>query len=223
MAKYNKHSSDTEHSNNHHDTNIGRRKLLKAGAGIGIAAAISPLINIANANQTTGSSAKTLVIVSHPYPEQSVMTKGLQEAAESVEGVTIRNLETIYGFDTRAINGEEERRITRAHDRIVFLFPTHWFNITPMMKAYLNDTWGSVGPGLWQGKEMLVVSTAAGGSSTYGASGRIGIKLEDVFTPMKASALHAGMTYLPPLTFQSVSRGQLPDYQRQLINRLKEW
>lgn len=222
MSKYKKHSPDTKTSDNHRTTNIGRRNLLKAGAGMGIAAAISPLISVANASESIASnSPKTLVIVSHPYPEQSVMTKGLQEAAESVEGITVRNLETIYGFDTRAINGEEERRITRAHDRIVFLFPTHWFNITPMMKAYLNDTWGSVGPGLWQGKEMLVVSTAAGGSSTYGSSGRVGIKLEDVFTPMRASALHAGMTYLPPLTFQSVSRGQLPDYQRQLINRLK--
>lgn len=163
---------------------------------------------------------KTLVIVSHPYPERSVMTKGMQQAAESVEGVTVRNLETIYGFDTRAIDAQKERELTREHDRIVFMFPTHWFNITPMMKAYMNDVWGSVGPGLWQGKEMLLVTTAAGGASTYGESGRIGVKLEDVFLPMKASALHAGMTYLTPLAFQSVSRSKLPEYQQALIERL---
>lgn len=127
------------------------------------------------------------------------MTRGMQQAAESVEGVTVRNLETIYGFDTRAIDAQKERELTKQHDRIVFIFPTHWFNITPMMKAYMNDVWGSVGPGLWQGKEMLLVTTAAGGASTYGESGRIGVKLEDVFLPMKASALHAGMTYLTPL------------------------
>jgi glutathione-regulated potassium-efflux system ancillary protein KefF len=167
------------------------------------------------------TNIKTLVIVSHPYPERSVLTKGLQEAAESVEGVTVRNLETIYGFDTRKINGDEERRMMREHSRIVFLFPTHWFNITPMMKAWLNDTWGSVGPGLWQGKEMLVVSTAAGGSSTYGETGRIGVTLADVFLPMKASALHTGMTYLPPLVFQNASSGKLPEYQREFIERLK--
>ncbi len=164
---------------------------------------------------------KTLVIVSHPYPERSVMTKGMQQAAESVEGVTVRNLESIYGFDTRAINAQKERELTRQHDRIVFMFPTHWFNITPMMKAYMNDVWGSVGPGLWQGKEMLLVTTAAGGASTYGESGRIGVKLEDVFLPMKASASHAGMTYLTPLAFQSVSRLKLPEYQQVLIERLK--
>ena len=166
------------------------------------------------------SHIRTLVIVSHPYPERSVMIKGLQQAAESVDGVTVRNLETLYGFDTRKINGDEERRITRQNDRIVFIFPTHWFNITPMMKAYMNDTWGSVGPDLWKGKEMLIVTTAAGDDSTYGKKGRTGTELADVFTPMKASALHAGMTWLPPLVFQGVRTSQLPEYQRQLIERL---
>lgn len=166
------------------------------------------------------SHIRTLVIVSHPYPERSVMIKGLQQAAESVDGVTVRNLETLYGFDMRKINGDEERRITRQNDRIVFIFPTHWFNITPMMKAYMNDTWGSVGPDLWKGKEMLIVTTAAGDDSTYGKNGRIGTELADVFTPMKASALHAGMTWLPPLVFQGVRTSQLPEYQRQLIERL---
>ena len=178
-------------------------------------------INVVSAaEQVHKTDIKTLVIVSHPYPERSVMTKGMQQAAESVEGVTVRNLETIYGFDTRAIDAQKERELTREHDRIVFMFPTHWFNITPMMKAYMNDVWGSVGPGLWQGKEMLLVTTAAGGASTYGESGRIGVKLEDVFLPMKASALHAGMIYLTPLAFQSVSRSKLPEYQQALIERL---
>lgn len=108
----------------------------------------------------------------------------------------------------------------REHSRIVFIFPTHWFNITPMMKAWMNDTWGSVGPGAWQGKEMLIVTTAAGGDTTYGESGRIGVSLADVFMPMKASALHTGMTWLPPLVFQSATGSQLPEYQRQLVERL---
>lgn len=168
------------------------------------------------------AAVKTLVIVSHPYPERSTMTKGMQQAAESVEGVTVRNLETIYGFDTRAIDAEKEKQLTREHQRIVFMFPTHWFNITPMMKAYMNDVWGNVGPGLWQGKEMMIVTTAAGGSSTYGENGRLGISLADVFWPMKASALHAGMTYLEPLAFEGISRSQLPEYQQALIERLQQ-
>jgi glutathione-regulated potassium-efflux system ancillary protein KefF len=120
------------------------------------------LMPISHAHSREKTDIKTLVIVSHPYPERSVLTKGLQEAAESLEGVTVRNLETLYGYDTRRINGDAERKMMREHRRVVFIFPTHWFNITPMMKAWLNETWGSVGPGLWQGKEMFIVSTAAG-------------------------------------------------------------
>jgi len=202
---------------------MNRRDFLKADLALAV--------TLGNGMFTAGAAAqtaqtrhrteiRTLVVCSHPYPERSVMTKGLQQAAASVDGVTVRNLETIYGFDTRAIDGPREQEITRLHDRIVFLFPTHWFDITPMMKAYLNDVWGSVGPGLWQGKEMLVVTTAGGGASTYGRSGRVGIDLEDVFMPMKASALHAGMTDLRPLAFQVVTASALPQYQRQLIDRL---
>lgn len=197
-------------------SSFNRRQLVKAAPILAATAALPA----GQAFAQEKARVKTLLIASHPYPDQSVMTKGLRETAERVQNVTVRNLEKIYGFDTRAIDADEERRITQTHDRIVFLFPTHWFNITPMMKAYLNDTWGSVGPGLWQGKEMLIVTTAAGGDSTYGKSGRIGVSLADVFMPMKASALHAGMTWLPPLTFQSVTASKLPDYQRQLIARL---
>lgn len=179
------------------------------------------LIPVSYAQSREMTDIKTLVIVSHPYPERSVLTTGLQEAAESLDGVTVRNLETLYGYDTRRIDGDTERKMMREHTRVVFIFPTHWFNITPMIKAWLNETWGSVGPGLWQGKEMLLVSTAAGGSSTYGTDGRIGVALEDVFLPMKASALHAGMTWLPPLVFESARNDQLPLYQHQLIERLR--
>ncbi|ERI15382.1 hypothetical protein O206_19100 [Ochrobactrum sp. EGD-AQ16] len=202
---------------------MNRRDFLKAE--LALAATVgSGLLTVSTAqaaDKPHRTAIKTLLIASHPYPERSVMIKGLQQAAESVDGVTVRNLETIYGFDTRAIKAEDERELTRRHDRIAFLFPTHWFNITPMLKAYLNDVWGSVGPGLWEGKEMLVVTTAGGGASTYGRSGRIGTDLADVFWPMKASALHCGMTYLPPLAFQAVTATELPQYQQRLVERLQ--
>lgn len=204
-----------------------RRDILKTGLALGAAALGSNLLSGRSAAQTTVASStlqakvKTLLIASHPYPERSVLIKGLEEAARTVGNVTVRNLESLYGFDSRAIDGDAERRLTREHQRIVFLFPTHWFNITPMMKAWLNDTWGSVGPDLWKGKEMLVVSTAAGGNSTYGPSGRVGVRLADVFLPMKATALHCGMAYLPPLVFESATSSRLAEYQQALLQRLQ--
>ena len=40
---------------------------------------------------------KTLVIASHPYPDQSRVIKALQETAGSLQDVTVRNLESLYG------------------------------------------------------------------------------------------------------------------------------
>ena len=67
---------------------------------------------------------------------------------------------------------------------------------------------------------MLIVTTAAGGDATYGETGRTGVSLADVFTPMKASALH-GNDLAASAGFQRASRDQLPEYQRQLVERLK--
>lgn len=207
---------------------IDRRHILKTGLALGAVVASKGLLSgrdeaqAADTTQATGQTrVKTLLIASHPYPERSVLTRGLEAAARTVGNVNVRNLESIYGFDSRAIKADEEYRLTSEHQRIVFLFPTHWFNLTPMMKAWLNDTWGSVGPDLWRGKEMLVVSTAAGGSSTYGPGGRVGVRLADVFLPMKATALHCGMTYLPPLVFEGASSSRLAEYQQALVQRLQ--
>lgn len=68
---------------------------------------------------------------------------------------------------------------------------------------------------------MLVVSTAAGGASTYGKNGRIGMSLAEVFAPMKASALHCGMRYLEPLVFEAVSISKLEEYKRAFKERLE--
>ncbi|WP_206111302.1 twin-arginine translocation signal domain-containing protein [Pandoraea nosoerga] len=84
---------------------MNRRDFLKAE--LALAATVgSGLLTVSTAqaaDKPHRTAIKTLLIASHPYPERSVTIKGLQQAAESVDGVTVRNLETIYGFDTRAI------------------------------------------------------------------------------------------------------------------------
>lgn len=147
---------------------------------------------------------KTLVIVSHPYPEQSHSIKALQQAAAALPDVSVRNLETLYGHDPRAIDVVAEQAASDAAQRIVFLFPIHWFNLTPMLKAYLNEVWtygwafGPEGQAL-RGKQMLVVATAGATEFTYSAAGLIRSTAEEVLTPMKASALYVGMEYSAPL------------------------
>jgi glutathione-regulated potassium-efflux system ancillary protein KefF len=62
----------------------------------------------------------------------------LQQTAEGTADVTVRNLEALYGNDLSAIDVAAEQRAHDGVDRVVYMFPVHWFNLTPMLKAYLN-------------------------------------------------------------------------------------
>ena len=149
---------------------------------------------------------KTLVITSHPYPDQSRVIKALQDTAGGLPDVTVRNLESIYGQRLSGFDLAAEQQAHEAVERIVFLFPIHWFNLTPMLKAYLNEVWtygwafGPNGNAL-RGKEMLVVVSTGASAYTLSNEGLVQSTIEEVLTPMKASALYVGMNYLPPLAF----------------------
>lgn len=172
---------------------------------------------------------KTLVIVSHPYPEQSHAIKALQHTASQQSNVTVRNLESLYGHDPLAFDVAAEQQASEAADRIVLLFPVHWFNLTPMLKAYLNQVWthgwafGPDGTAL-KGKQMLVVTTTGATEHLYTAEGLIQSTVEEVLTPMKASALYVGMEYSHPLAFHSAmgaSEDALAHFQHAFAERLR--
>lgn len=172
---------------------------------------------------------KTLVIVSHPYPEQSHVIKALQQTVEHQPDVVVRNLESLYGNDLKGFDIAAEQAASNAADRIVFLFPIHWFNLTPMLKAYLNEVWtygwafGPEGTAL-QGKELLVVVTAGAAEPTYSRSGLIRSTMDDVLTPLKASALYVGMEYSRPLEFFSAmgaSEQSVAAFQHTFVQRLQ--
>lgn len=171
---------------------------------------------------------KTLVIVSHPYPEQSTAVMALQQAAQQQDDVTVRNLETLYGGDLSRIDVVAEQKAAEQVDRVLFLFPIHWFNLTPMLKAYLNAVWAygwAFGGGsALKGKEMQVVVTTGASAFTYSADGLIQSSMEEVLTPMKASAYYVGMKYNNPLAFyEAVGKNQdeLADFQREFVDCLQ--
>lgn len=202
-----------------------RRRLIKAGAGIVIGAAMPALIGGPNAHaQTAGRSAKTLIIASHPYPQQSVVNKALWEVAQKAEGASFQNLETAYGDNMRGFDRAAERRLYAEMDRLVLMFPIHWFNLTPMLKAYMNEIWWVGAPPELRGKEMLVVTTTAGDASAYSREGRLGFSIEEVLTPLRASAKYTGMTFSEPLAFLGAATAgadALRGYQDRLAARLR--
>jgi glutathione-regulated potassium-efflux system ancillary protein KefF len=84
---------------------------------------------------------KTLLIVSHPQFAQSRVIRALMAQAALRPDVEVRHLEALYGHDPQAIDVAREQAAHAGVGRVVFLFPIHWFNLTPMLKAYLNHVW----------------------------------------------------------------------------------
>ncbi|MEG3129140.1 NAD(P)H-dependent oxidoreductase [Pantoea cypripedii] len=171
---------------------------------------------------------KTLIIVSHPYQQQSNVIKALQQTAEAQNNVMVRNLEEIYGDNVTGFDIPLEQSFYAAAERVVFIFPIHWFNLTPMLKAYLNEVWAygwAFGPDgvALKNKQLLVVASAGASEYTYSHQGLINSTFDEVMTPMKATALYCGMDYLSPLSFHSVigaSAEKISDYQEKLSQRL---
>lgn len=173
---------------------------------------------------------KTLVIVSHPYPDQSHVIKPLEQIALKNPDVTVRNLESLYGSDVANFDVAAEQAASESADRIVFLFPIHWFNLTPMLKAYLNEVWaygwcfGPEGNAL-KGKEMQVVTAAGAEEATYQSDTFIASTMHEVLTPMKASGLYVGMKYLEPLVLfgsLSASEAQIEAFGQQFAAKLTQ-
>ena len=172
----------------------------------------------------------TLVIVSHPYPSQSTVIRTLAREAESIPDVTVRHLETLYGNDVTGFDIPTEQKAHEGTERIVYLFPLHWFNLTPMMKAYFNEVWsygwcyGPNGTAL-KGKEMLVVTSAGAAAEAYSHQSPLDCTMEDVLTPFKACAGYVGMTYLNPLVFYKAEEADektLGQFRKVFSERLQE-
>ncbi|MDW6091313.1 NAD(P)H-dependent oxidoreductase [Vibrio rhizosphaerae] len=171
---------------------------------------------------------KTLVIVSHPYTERSTVIKALEKVALNTTSVTVRNLDTLYGKNISQFDIATEQAAYENVDRVVYMFPIHWFNLTPMLKAYLNEVWtygwafGPEGKAL-KGKEMLIVTCTGAGESTYSPTGLVQSTMKEVLTPMKATALYVGMTFIEPLVFHEamdITPQKLTSFEDQLSQRL---
>lgn len=171
----------------------------------------------------------TLLVVSHPNFAQSRVIKALAEAAAQVGNIEIRHIDEMYGSDFAAIDIAAEQAAHERAERIVYLFPVHWFNLTPMLKAYMNSVWAygwAFGEGgfAFAGKEFQIIASAGAADSTYRHEGLVHYTAAEVLAPLEASAYYTGFTYNEPMVFTSanqVSDEGLQAWQRAVTERLQ--
>ena len=81
---------------------------------------------------------KTLIIVTHPHIEDSLINKRwIEELEKYPEQYTIHQLYKVYPDEH--IDVRKEQQLMEQYDHIVFQFPLYWFSMPPLLKKWQDE------------------------------------------------------------------------------------
>jgi putative NADPH-quinone reductase len=160
---------------------------------------------------------KTLIIVTHPDIENSVINKRwIQELEKFPEQFHVHQLHKVYSnqqFDIAA-----EQKLVEEHDTIVLQFPYYWFNCPALLKKWMD--------------EVFTHGWAYGSQSGYKLRGKkialavsLGLKEEDVQPCATYKYSLEEMTRPFELTFEYLKADYRPlfAYYGMTFNPSEEW
>jgi len=142
---------------------------------------------------------KTLVILTHPDIEKSVINKRWVEELEKYpERFTIHNLHLVYPDGT--IDVAKEQKLVESHENLVFQFPLYWFNCPPLLKKWLDDVltygwaYGKSGDKL-KNKKVALAVTAGIKEDDYTDNGKYHITLKQLLSPFEVTFFYVNADY----------------------------
>ncbi|WDM26292.1 NAD(P)H-dependent oxidoreductase [Paenibacillus mucilaginosus] len=142
---------------------------------------------------------KTLVIVTHPNLETSVINKRwIEELRKHPDKYTVHELHKTY--PDGIINAAQEQQLVEAHGNLVLQFPVYWFNCPPLLKTWLDEVlaygwaYGSKGDKLKNRKAALAVSAGIK-KEDYREEGRYRYTLGQLLAPFETTFLYCGADY----------------------------
>lgn len=154
---------------------------------------------------------KTLVIVTHPEIEISVINKRwLEELKKDPEKYTVHQLYKVY--PDGKINVAKEQELMESHDNIVFQFPFYWFSSPPLLKQWLDEVilhgwaYGSNSGYKLAGKKMTLAVTAGIDEEQYSASGKYKYTMKELFRPYELTFDYIKAQYEEPFVYYGIER-----------------
>lgn len=175
---------------------------------------------------------RILVLMAHPYPDQSSINSKMAAMVRSLPDVTLVDLYALYPRFKIDIDVEQQRLLE--HDIIVFQFPIYWYSTPSLLKEWQDlvlehgFAYGDSGTKL-AGKLFLVAASAGAAEEDYATDGRNRFPLRSLLTPLEQTAELCQMRYLPPLVvFSSLLAGkderawQHVDTYRQVLEALRD-
>lgn len=143
---------------------------------------------------------KTLIIVAHPYLDNSVINKRwIEELKKYPEKYTIHHLDSHY--TNGKLDIENEKKLIEAHGNLILQFPIFWFNCPPIMKQWLDEVlipgWayaaGEDKEGEFIDRKVALAVTTGMAEKNYHQEGRFGHTLKELLAPFETTlkSIHA--------------------------------
>ncbi|TPM16333.1 NAD(P)H-dependent oxidoreductase [Mesorhizobium sp. B2-3-5] len=178
---------------------------------------------------------KTLVLMFHPDPSRSKANVALAEAARSVPGVEVVDMQALYPdgrLDMFTDGAVEAARLLGA-DRLVLQFPVQWYATPPLLRAWQDAVptrmfyiaYEAEGRRL-EGTPILIAATAGNVPEAYTPRGQNLIPLGELLNPLRATAHRCKLPWASPFLIyraDKLTASGLADAASSYATRLSDW
>ncbi|MBT2765338.1 NAD(P)H-dependent oxidoreductase [Paenibacillus sp. ISL-20] len=162
---------------------------------------------------------KTLVIVTHPSLETSVINKRwIEELKQYPEKYTIHELYKVYPDGN--IDVQKEQQLIESHSNLILQFPIYWFNCPPLLKKWLDEVfaygwaYGSNGGDKLKKRKVGLAVSAGIKKEDYQEDGRYRHTLAQILTPFETTFRYCEADYRSFFAFygqEAAPGGNAPD------------
>ncbi|MFO1013254.1 MAG: NAD(P)H-dependent oxidoreductase [Caulobacteraceae bacterium] len=152
------------------------------------------------ANNATAENL-VLLLLAHPALDRSRANRAMIQAAETVAGVTVRDLYEIY--PTYLVDVDDEQALLKAHKVVALQFPLYWYSTPALMKEWIDNVlrhgfaYGRGGDAL-KGKTFFVACSSGSPDTDYQPGGSHHYSMEEFLRPLERTAALCGMHWAPP-------------------------
>ncbi|GGH17883.1 NAD(P)H-dependent oxidoreductase [Sphingobacterium alkalisoli] len=160
---------------------------------------------------------KTLIIVTHPDIENSLVNKRwVEELNKYPEKFTVHQLYKVYPDGN--IDVIAEQKMIEAYDKIVFQFPVYWHSCPSLLKKWIDDVliygwaYGSKSGYKMSGKKVTLAMSAGVDEYEYNPGEKYRYTLKDLTRPFDLTFEYVKADYQPFFAYYGIE-----------LNASKEW
>lgn len=156
---------------------------------------------------------KTLILLFHRDIVKSSANAALFDAAGRITGVDAIDMQARYpdGQIDMFTDAENDARLLLDADRIVLQFPVQWYATPALLKAWQDAVltrmyyiFAEAEGDRLAGTPIMVAATFGNLAETYSRNGQNRYTVDEIFTPLKATAHRCGLPWhLPHLIFSA--------------------